>query len=393
MKPMKSKLFLFALALFAVQQLPAQNAEAQKPIRCTVRGTVVDRPYSNRLMLLKLGDDPRTANAPQIPIRNGKFEYTFECDHEEMYNLIFLDELEQGSFYGNMFLSETGTIEFILYPEDDAHKKNRVEGGALNEEYRRFRAKLWETTEPLWDALGEINIGRGEGGTSKIVRGHEHVDDYNFLRQLGYDMKLQYVTENVGIPGYFLLYELVQEAMDPSPLFVVPDIESVAELFYRVYYPKYPGHPLSEKVSAIIEQVASIKPGGRYIDVEVTDMEGRAVRLSDQIGGKVALLNVWASWCGPCRRKAIDIVIPVYEKYKDSGFTVVGIAREEAVRHAEAAIARDGYKWLNLIDLNDRAGVGLRYGQLGLFLIDRDGTILAVNPTTEEMERILKEKL
>ncbi len=49
------------------------------------------------------------------------------------------------------------------------------------------------------------------------------------------------------------------------------------------------------------------------------------MRLSDIIKGKVAVIDLWASWCMPCRAKA-KAMIPIYEKYKDRGFEIVGVA-------------------------------------------------------------------
>ena len=91
-------------------------------------------------------------------------------------------------------------------------------------------------------------------------------------------------------------------------------------------------------------------------------------------------------------------MIPVYEKYKEKGFTIIGIAREQGSSAAmEAAIRKDGYPWLNLIELNDKNYIWMRHhlsnAAGGTFLIDKDGTILAVDPEPEEVERILQTKL
>ena len=71
----------------------------------------------------------------------------------------------------------------------------------------------------------------------------------------------------------------------------------------------------------------NVKVGGSYIDFSAPDLEGNMVKLSDQIKGKVALIDLWASWCESCRRLSSSM-IPIYEAFKDKGFTVVGIARE-----------------------------------------------------------------
>ena len=78
------------------------------------------------------------------------------------------------------------------------------------------------------------------------------------------------------------------------------------------------------------------------------------------------------------------------------GFTVVGVARERTPEAMRKAIERDQYPWLNLIELKDRTKLWNRYGIRGggnKFLVDRDGTILAIDPKPDKLEAILKEKL
>ena len=49
----------------------------------------------------------------------------------------------------------------------------------------------------------------------------------------------------------------------------------------------------------------------------------------DDLAGKVVLVNAWATWCGPC-----VIEMPgfqrVYDDYKDQGFLVLGVSRDQA---------------------------------------------------------------
>lgn len=40
--------------------------------------------------------------------------------------------------------------------------------------------------------------------------------------------------------------------------------------------------------------------------------------------GKVILVNLWATWCGPCREE-IPQLVEMQEKYKDQGFEVIGL--------------------------------------------------------------------
>jgi len=141
----------------------------------------------------------------------------------------------------------------------------------------------------------------------------------------------------------------------------------------------------------------NVKVGGSYIDFSAPDLEGNMVKLSDQIKGKVALIDLWASWCGPCRRLSSSM-IPIYEAFKDKGFTVVGIARENNNTDAmKKAIEQDKYPWLNLVELNDKGNIWEMYGAGNsggcTYLVDKDGKILAIHPSAEEVTKILTELL
>ena len=91
-------------------------------------------------------------------------------------------------------------------------------------------------------------------------------------------------------------------------------------------------------------------------------------------------------------------MIPVYEEFAPKGFTVVGVAREFGIPElGERAIKKDGYPWLNLLELDDRGGIWALYriqgAMCGSFLIGADGKIVAVNPTAEEVRDYLEKAL
>ena len=57
--------------------------------------------------------------------------------------------------------------------------------------------------------------------------------------------------------------------------------------------------------------------------LELKDVEGRALRLSDY-KGKVVLLNFWATWCTPCRAEMPDLV-KWQREYKSQDLQVIGV--------------------------------------------------------------------
>jgi thiol-disulfide isomerase/thioredoxin len=119
-------------------------------------------------------------------------------------------------------------------------------------------------------------------------------------------------------------------------------------------------------------------------------VNGDSVSLSDErYRGKVVLVDIMGTWCGPCRRQA-PMLQRFYEKYRDQGFEVLGVAFERGSPedHAAAVSAyRERYGLEYRIILGGTQGeVRRRFPTLrdvvGLFpttvFIDREGKVEGV---------------
>ena len=62
-------------------------------------------------------------------------------------------------------------------------------------------------------------------------------------------------------------------------------------------------------------------------DAQLTAIDGSAFRLAD-FSGKVLLVNLWATWCGPCRQEMPELV-KLYKEYKSQGLEMVGLTTED----------------------------------------------------------------
>lgn len=129
-------------------------------------------------------------------------------------------------------------------------------------------------------------------------------------------------------------------------------------------------------------------------DLEFTTLEGRRLRLGD-FRGRVVLLNVWASWCPPCRAEIPDLV-RLHEAYRRRGFTVVGVSVDEgagAERTVREFVRAYGIPYPTALaptDLESR--LGRIEGIPRSFLIDRSGRIvrdIAAARSYAEFERDL----
>jgi thiol-disulfide isomerase/thioredoxin len=119
----------------------------------------------------------------------------------------------------------------------------------------------------------------------------------------------------------------------------------------------------------------------------------KELKLSSLLKDKYILIDMWGSWCGPCIVKTRTMK-PLYEKYKESGFNIIGIAREfKSLKAVKNRIKVENYVWPNLYDLDDKYQIwnkyGIGYGTGLMVLVDDKGRILAIDPTAEEVEKII----
>ena len=67
-------------------------------------------------------------------------------------------------------------------------------------------------------------------------------------------------------------------------------------------------------------------PSG-IIQADIKDLDGNSFKLEDK-KGKVVLVDLWATWCGPCREAMPDL-IALQDKYRDKNFEVIGLDSDD----------------------------------------------------------------
>ena len=108
------------------------------------------------------------------------------------------------------------------------------------------------------------------------------------------------------------------------------------------------------------------------------------------------MLNIWGSWCGPCRAENPNLV-KSFAKYRDKGFTVLGVSLDQPGKKDAwmTAVHKDGLTWTQVSDLkfweNDAAVLyGIKAIPFNL-LLDKEGKIIAKDLRGEELNKKLSE--
>lgn len=119
---------------------------------------------------------------------------------------------------------------------------------------------------------------------------------------------------------------------------------------------------------------------------ETSDIDGKVERLQDQ-RGTVVLVNIWATWCAPCRSEMPKLE-QLYQREKGRGFVVFGMSSEDVdVQRKFIEETRVTYPLLTL-----KGNVPVLYRDIARypanFLIDRRGNLQPVPPPDKPFEEL-----
>lgn len=122
-------------------------------------------------------------------------------------------------------------------------------------------------------------------------------------------------------------------------------------------------------------------PSG-IMQAEIKDLEGNTFKLEDK-KGKILLVNLWATWCGPCRAEMPEFVA-LQEKYRDKNFEIIGLDSDTDETPEEIKAFAKNMKLNYLLGyadpkfLNEFLKVTRMQGIPQTMLIDREGKMLGV---------------
>jgi cytochrome c-type biogenesis protein len=116
--------------------------------------------------------------------------------------------------------------------------------------------------------------------------------------------------------------------------------------------------------------------GERAPAYTATSLDGGLVSLADY-RGKVVLLNVWATWCAPCREE-IPFLNTLHDAHATNGLAIVGVSVDASGSDATIREFRSDFKMEYPIWLDPDERVQSTFLALGVpasYLIDREGIL------------------
>lgn len=249
-----------------------------------------------------------------------------------------------------VFLLEPGTISF--------HKDNSAFGTMLNDQAVQTATRLRDILE----AYNQANPTRQAE-----------------LEALYYTVVDSAMTANID--NALALFYFMNSKHTAS------DAATLKALFKQ--YPELARYKTSSGLLQTAELREATQEGKPFVDFEIT-YDGTTKRLSDYVGrGHYTLVDFWASWCGPCLRQ-LPVLKNLYNKYKDDGLEVLGVAVWDEPEATKAAIAKHELPWECIIDAQtiptDLYGIN---GIPCIILFGPDGTIISRDKQGDDLRAVV----
>lgn len=149
--------------------------------------------------------------------------------------------------------------------------------------------------------------------------------------------------------------------------------------------------PPTTSPSAAPSVASQEKPSSEYpplatsvAQADLKNMDGSTFKIADK-KGKILLINLWATWCGPCLSE-MPALVTMQQKYGDQGVEILGLDTDDESDHLASdineVIQKKGINYPVVFGDEKTQAAFLNISKFGgipqSFIVDRDGNLRAV---------------
>lgn len=152
-----------------------------------------------------------------------------------------------------------------------------------------------------------------------------------------------------------------------------------------------PNHPWTAQICKKATTLP-LAPGDVLPNYPLPMMSGDTATIYSLLGKKLTLIDLWASWCAPCRYENKATLVPLWDEFHTDGFQILGYALDSSDKGWKNAIDKDGAnRWLHASHLDGDDSPFFKTLKISTipanYLIDKNGVILAKNLHGDELRK------
>jgi len=354
---MKKRIVLIISAL-VFGQAYAQKPTAEKKISTKLEGSI--RHYSgNKVYLTYKANETEIRDSAKVT--NGKFTFNLKISEPSLYWLTIAND--QNAVF---FFADEAPIKATLVGDSLAY--STVVGGQNHADYTEYRLFINSLVAAQQKMQNDFNtaVQNKDENTQNAIKAEYQNLNSQYMNGLKNFLKTH---PKSAVSGFIIGNDLNNAAI---PLTEVKECLSYLDKSLE-------NNSYVKAANKKIEDSKGTTVGYKATNFSQNTPDGKKVSLSD-FRGKYVLIDFWASWCRPCRMENPNVVA-AYNRYKDKGFTVLGVSMDSNKDPWLAAIQQDNLTWTHVSDLKGWGNeVGKIYGVTGIpqnYLIDKEGKIVA----------------
>ena len=311
-----------------------------------------------------------------IVVNNNQFTFSGEADSVHLCMIYSASRNEINA----PFFMEPGNISINI---NDTPGSSRVSGTLCNDAWQQLNDSVMVFGKEI-NRIAEHIYGNNVSEEEQ-QKGMQQIEACNKRFS---DLVCRTAEKNIKNEfGYFLLTyypeELIDHATSARLIGELPD-----EMRNR---------PAIKQLEKNIKAAQNAAEGATIADFSQPSPDGTMLSILSEVGkNRITVIDFWASWCGPCRQE-MPFMISLYDKYKDKGFSIVGISLDSERDAWLQAIEQLGIAWPQMSDLKGWDNAAAQQFNITSIphtvVVDQKGKILRRGLRGQELEQFIAGQL
>lgn len=374
---MKKFYVFIALAILAIS--------CKKEHTTTISGTVTGIPDGEYVYLKN--NIPSTLQLSSIDsavIKNGRFAFTLNTNELTENYLQFGDHKKLISF-----ISEEGNIVVNFDSQDLS--KNTVGGTYNNDKYQEYSTEANVYINQIKEFERNNQKKLIEAQTQNNTSLLQTINAENKKLQESYN---NYNTNFVSTNKMAYVSLLLLDRLTKQGVYTFTDAKNI----FNDFSADLKNSPLGKQMhDYLYPEIAKVDTGigAKFPNYMAPSPNGENISIYNNLG-KITIVDIWASWCQPCRAENPNLV-KLYNEFNSKGLQIIGISLDKNKDSWEKAIIKDKLTWPQLSNLkqwDEPIVKKLSIQEIpAMFLIDAEGKIIGKNLKYTELKEKLTELL